>query len=385
MITPEFPPKIGGLGVYVHNLSKEMIKRGHEVVVITRGSWKGLRTVRLDGIDVYRVPYIPLYPLLVTTQGIFQNRILNELRSDLDIVHVHHPISPPFNTALPMIVTVHASVGSGSIEFQNFYSSVRVPGPLFSIMRRYVQASERRMLEKANCITTVSNALVNELHNLHGFGANSISVLGNGVDTEVFEPRDAKPEEKIVLYTGHLAYNKGLIDLVEAARYVLCKYPEVSFVLTGRGPFEGEIRRMLAKMKMTENFRLVGFVERPTLIELYQNASVYVFPSYYEGLPTSILEAMACGTPVVATAIDGIPEVVIDGKNGFLVPLKDPKAIANAIVRLLGDKELRERIGRAARQTIREHFSWDTVASRALECYRLLAEGSSRKGRRNES
>lgn len=132
MITPEFPPKIGGLGVYVYNLSKEMIKRGHKVMVITRGSWKGLQAARLDGIDVYRAPYIHAYPLLVATHGIFQNRILNDLSSELDIVHVHHPLSPTINTPLPIMVTMHASVGPGSIESQNFYSSRRVPGPLFS-------------------------------------------------------------------------------------------------------------------------------------------------------------------------------------------------------------------------------------------------------------
>jgi glycosyltransferase involved in cell wall biosynthesis len=374
MITPEFPPKIGGLGGYVHKLSKEMIKRGHEVVVITRGSWEGLKTARVDGIEVYRVPYIHVYPLLLHTHQIFQNMILKQLRSELDLVHVHHPICPPINTTLPVIVTLHASVGSGSIESQNFYSSGRIPRPLFSLMRSYVKASERRMLERADCITTVSNALVNELHSLHGLDATSIRVLGNGVDTDVFEPGKAKPNDKTVLYTGHLAYNKGLIDLVEAARHVLHIYPDVSFVLTGRGPIERELRGMIARMNMTNNFRFVGFVERSTLIELYQNATVYVFPSYYEGLPTSVLEAMACGTPVVASAIDGIPEVVIDGKNGFTVPVKNPKAIANAIVRLLEDEELRERIGRTARQTILDRFSWNMVANRALEYYRTLTE-----------
>jgi glycosyltransferase involved in cell wall biosynthesis len=376
MITPEFPPKVGGLGVYVHNLSKEMIKRGHQVVVVTRGSWKGLKADRLDGINVYRVPYIHVYPLLVPTHRIFQNRIFNELRSDLDLVHVHQPFSPPIDTTLPMIVTLHTWVGPGSIELQTFYSGRRIPGPLFSLMRSYVKATVGRMLERADCVTTVSKALVNELHGLRGIDPASIKVLGNGVDAEAFEPRKAKPNEKIVLYTGRLAYNKGLVELVEAARHVLRKYPEVSFVLTGRGPIESELRGMIAKMNMSNNFRLVGFVERARLIELYQNATVYVFPSYYEGLPTSVLEAMACGTPVVASAIDGIPEVVIDGKNGFIVPVKNPKAIASVIVRLLEDEELRERIGQAARQTIQEHFTWEEVANRTLKCYTDLLEAA---------
>jgi glycosyltransferase involved in cell wall biosynthesis len=239
-------------------------------------------------------------------------------------------------------------------------------------MRSYVKATEGRMLEQAGCITTVSKALANELHILHGIDPGSIKVLGNGVDTEAFVPGKAKPNEKIVLYTGHLAYNKGLIDLVEAARHVLRKYPEVSFVLTGRGPIERELRAMIANMNIANNFRFVGYVDRASLIELYQNATVYVFPSYYEGLPTSVLEAMACGTPVVATAIDGIPEVVIDGKNGFTVPVKNPRAIAFAIVRLLEDEELRKRIGQTARQTIREHFTWNDVANRTLKCYSSL-------------
>jgi glycosyltransferase involved in cell wall biosynthesis len=376
MITTEFPPKVGGAGVYVRNLSKELIKRGHQVVVITRGSWKGLEKARVDGIEVFRVPYIHVYPLLVHTHGIFQSMIFNELRSNFDLVHVHQPFAPPVKTTLPMIVTLHTSVGPGSIELQTFYTGRRIPGPLFSLMRRYVKASQDRILERADCVTTVSRAVANELHALHGLDAASIRVLGNGVDTETFEPGKAKSNEKTVLYTGGLSYRKGLVDLVMAAKYVLNKYPEVSFVLTGRGSIERELRALIAKMNMTNNFRLVGFVDGASLIELYQNATVYVFPSYYEGLPTSVLEAMACGAPVVASAIDGIPEVVINGKNGFTVPVKNPKAIASAILVLLEDEVLRKEIGQAARQTIQEHFTWNKVASRTLKCYDGLFEAA---------
>ncbi|HYW01026.1 MAG TPA: glycosyltransferase family 4 protein [Candidatus Acidoferrum sp.] len=374
MINTEFPPKVGGGGAYIHNLSKELIKRGHQVVVITRGSWKGLKTDRLDGIEVYRVPYIHVYPLLVITHKIFQNRIFNALRSnsDFDLLHFHQSFSPPINTTLPIIVTQHTSVGPGSFELQNFYAGKRIPGPLFSLMRSYVKGAEGRMLERADCITTVSKAMANELHNLHGTDPRAIKVLGNGVDTEAFVPGNGKPNEKIILYTGRLAYHKGVFDLVKAARHVLDEHPEVSFVLTGRGPIEQELRTMVTNMSMTNNFRFAGFVERTRLIELYQNATVYVFPSYYEGLPTTILEAMACETPVVATAIDGIREVIIDGKNGFTVPVKNPEAIASVIVRLLDDEELRKRIGQAARQTILEHYTWNEVANRTLKCYNDL-------------
>ena len=386
MITNEFPPKIGGMGGYVYNLSKEMVKRGHKVTVVTRGSWRGLQAARFNAIDVYRVPYIHIYPLLEATQGIFQNRILKGLSSELDVVHVHHPISPKFNTALPIMVTLHASVGLGSIDSQNFYSSRRLPGPLFSAMRSYVRSGERKILERADCITTVSNALVNELHSLHGIDVSSITVLGNGVDTELFKPPKTRSDEKTVLYTGRLYYNKGLLDLVKAAKHVLHRYPETSFVLTGRGPIEGQLRRIIARLNISKNFRFTGFVEESTLIELYQSATVYVFPSYYEGLPTSMLEAMACGTPVVVTAINGILEVVKDGQNGFTVPVKDPMTMANAIARILSDNDLQERIGRAARVTIKEGFTWEIVAKRASECYRSLAKsGESYKAADHEA
>jgi glycosyltransferase involved in cell wall biosynthesis len=133
-------------------------------------------------------------------------------------------------------------------------------------------------------------------------------------------------------------------------------------------------------MNISENFRFTGYVEKSTLIELYQSAAVYAFPSYYEGLPTSVLEAMACGTPVVATAIDGITEVVKDGQNGFTVPVKNPDAMANAIMKVLRDKDLQERIGRAARLTIEEGFTWEIVANRASECYAMLARSRESSG-----
>jgi glycosyltransferase involved in cell wall biosynthesis len=109
---------------------------------------------------------------------------------------------------------------------------------------------------------------------------------------------------------------------------------------------------------------------------LYQRAAVFVHPAHYEGLPTVLLEAMACGRPVVATAVSGALDVIQPGENGLLVPPRNPSEMAAAILRLLADPAMAERLGRAARHTVEERYSWEKVGSRYLQLYQQLAEAA---------
>jgi len=377
MLTSEFPPTIGGVSHYVYNLSTELIRKGHKVTVITRGSWKGLQTNCAKGISVYRLPFLRIYPFHVEIHKVFLTRIFKLLEPDFDLVHVHHPLSPLIHTSLPIVVTVHSSLGlseSGSIEFQNFYSSVDIPRPLLSLIRSYFRKIEQRIIENADVTTTVSTALIKELKEHYGFDAISLNLLGNGVDTALFTPGNAKENAPYILYTGRLSWNKGLIDLVKSAKYILNEHPEVSFVLTGRGPLENDLRKLVTKMKMSREFSFVGYVDTQSLVQYYQNAKVFVLPSYYEGLPTTLLEAMACGIPVVTTSVGGIPEVVVNGKNGFIIPIKDPTAIASAVSKLLENEKQRVNMGRIARNTVEKNYSWDRVASEALKYYESITK-----------
>jgi glycosyltransferase involved in cell wall biosynthesis len=146
----------------------------------------------------------------------------------------------------------------------------------------------------------------------------------------------------------------------------------MKFLLSGRGPFLKKLEQEVQLRGLQEKVVFLGYIDRRKLIEIYQNATIHVVPSHYEGLPTVLLEAMACGLPIVATDIGGNNEVISSGVNGFLVPPKHPEEMAAVILRLLKDAALREKIGRAARKTIEENYTWDKITDRIVECYEKI-------------
>ncbi len=189
--------------------------------------------------------------------------------------------------------------------------------------------------------------------------------------------RSARSPCPYVLTVARLAPRKGLLDLVECARLVARRYPGARFVLAGGGSLEGRLRRLVAKLGLGDQFLMRGHIsfQSPDLVRLYQRAAVVVQPSHYEGMPGSLLEAMACGRPVVASAISAHAEVIRnEEENGLLVPPHAPEAMAEAIVRLLKEREERVRLGRNARRTIEAEYTWEVVTDQYLACYQDLAE-----------
>lgn len=364
MSTP-FPPE-EGIGNYVYNVSRRLIERGHKVTVITRGSLKRSESDVFDGIEVFRAPFIPAYPLHVHLHGSFVNRLFSSLEEDFDLIHIHTPLSPIIRTSLPVVSTIHTSLieDARHIEVIDFRSLAT------KLLTRFISYSlVLRLIENSDFVTTVSNSVSEELKEYYGMDKSI--VVGNGVDEKVFTPGQDKVEEKYILYTGRLSYRKGLFDLLECGRQICKDYPDISFILTGKGPLLGKLQKRAFEMKLNEKFKFAGYVEKERLIKLYQNAMVSVLPSYYEGLPTVLLEAMSCGLPVVATDISGNTEVIEDGKNGLLIPPKSPLKLAETISELLEDEKLREKLGRNARETIKEKYTWNTVTNGIEYRYKL--------------
>lgn len=369
MITREFPPKSGGIGYYVYNLSKKLLERGHQIAVITPISVSRTRREIVDGIDVFRVRLIPSYPFHIWIYGFFINSLFRSLESQLTLVHLHSPMSPPIRTSLPTITTVHTSMKIDA----RYHEILDVHSMAVKALSMIIYPPiELNLLRSSTKITAVSQSVADGL-NEYGFDPHEVAVVGNGVDESIFSPPKSKTyRDNYVLFTGVLRPRKGLFDLIKCAECVCKVDPDVKFVICGRGPFLSILQEKIRQAKMQKRIMLLGYVRRKKLIQLYQNATVHVVPSHYEGLPTVLLEAMACGLPVVATDIGGINEVITTGENGFLVPPKSPEDMGNTILRLLDDRGLREKIGRAARETIEERYTWDKITDNILEVYEDL-------------
>jgi glycosyltransferase involved in cell wall biosynthesis len=233
---------------------------------------------------------------------------------------------------------------------------------------------ELKILRASMKISAVSQSVAKELKE-YGLDIQEITAVGNGVDEKTFVPlRNRNYSEKYVLFTGWLTARKGLFDLIECAEYVCRVYSDVNFVICGTGPFFRKLEKEIRSRGLQKRIMLLGYVNRTKLIQTFQNATVQVIPSHYEGMPTVLLEAMSCGLPVVATDISGNNDVISSGVNGFLVPPKCPEEMAKIVNRLIDDISLRENIGRAARKTIEKYYTWDTIADNILKCYENMLE-----------
>lgn len=208
-----------------------------------------------------------------------------------------------------------------------------------------------------------------------------IRVLPNPVPTSEFSPlAEGKPDVARgggnVLFLGAFSKRKGIYDLIEAMADVVRARPDVLFELGGDQDVD-EVERLIEQRDLSENVRLLGWVRGGEKLATFARAHVYVLPSYHEGLPIGVLEAMAAGLPVVTTPVGGLPEVVKDRVNGFLVTPGDVRALASAILALLDDPDLRRRMGAANAELVRSRHDAELVARTLVSWYRFLVEGTS--------
>ncbi|MFZ3382334.1 MAG: glycosyltransferase family 4 protein [Candidatus Methanoperedens sp.] len=364
----KFPPE-EGIGNYIYNMSKEFIRKGHNVTIITRGGVHKIKKENFEGIELYRVPFLPLYPFHVQIHSIFVNNFISENESKFDILHFHTPLPPIIRSDLPLITTVHTPMKTDTerVEIINIFSvAVKLQGKISFLI-------ERKLFAISDKITSVAKSVSEELAD-YGLNPNDVEVIGNGVDEKIFHPARNKTNERYILYTGRLSYRKGLFDFIECGIELCKRHPDINFKLTGKGPLLDKLKMIIGESGYVDRFEFLGHVDKSRLIELYQNATIFVLPSHYEGLPTTLLEAMSCGLPVVATAVSGNLDVIDSGKNGIFVPIKSPYKMADAISSLLDDEQKRAKIGAAARKTIEKKFTWDIISSRIMHCYESVLQ-----------
>jgi glycosyltransferase involved in cell wall biosynthesis len=212
-------------------------------------------------------------------------------------------------------------------------------------LARRVPAAARAILRRAQLAICASEELGAAARAL---GARAVRVIPSGVDVP---DTVAEPEEPPhALFAGRLSPEKGVLELVEAAR-------GLPLVVAGDGPLRDRVPGAL------------GFVPHDELLRLYERAAVVACPSHREGFGVVCAEAMAYGRPVVASSVGGLRDLVVDGETGLLVPPRDPDALRGALQRLLGDRELRARLGNAARERARGVLSWERATALTVQAY----------------
>ena len=202
-----------------------------------------------------------------------------------------------------------------------------------------------------------------------------IRVIYNGINTDVFRPLEREDDGVFeIICASRLSKRKGFRYVIDAVAKLLQHHPNIHLTIAGgEGDAEGELKKQVAELGLGENVTFTGHYVFEEIVPLYQKADVFVFPSFNEGMSNNMLEAMACGLPIIMTPTGGAEELVRDGENGFMINFADSDAIADKISRLIGDRRLRGDMGRSSRQSA-EQMSWRRVAESYFQLYGSLQQ-----------
>ena len=231
-----------------------------------------------------------------------------------------------------------------------------------------------------NKVVAVSEATKNFLIQERGVPENKVEVIKYGVDLNKYNiigdknPRELiglNVEDKVIGMVGRLNSQKGHIYLINAARDIVKFYPDVKFVIVGEGILKNELIDQVKAYNLKRNFLFLGY--RKDVNYILGAFDIFVLPSLYEGLPNAILEAMAVGKPVVATAVDGTTEIIEDGKTGLLIPPKDPSQLKNALLKLLSNKTMAAEMGLNGRKRVEKIFSLERQVDEFQNLFNSLA------------
>lgn len=379
-IVPYFLPYHGGQERYVYNLSKYLVKMGHEVHVATSNYPDDGKDEIIDGITIKRYKCLarPLRNPLTPSMLLLGNEI-----KKFDIVHTHNEHSFAAMVAaylrrridVPLILTCHGQLIFGSKTADYFE-------------RVYSRIIGRRIFKAADRIISLSSSDLNYISSL-GIDLKKISILPNAIDMEElfkidsgsFEANNPKNSflqrlngKRIIMFVGPVIQRKGVQYLIKSIPKVLIKTGDDSvFILVGGGEFLNQARQLATEMQINEHIIFTGRLTEEELIETYRCADLFVLPSLSEGVPTTILEAMYFGLPVVATDIPGVKDHFKD--VALLVPPKNEDRLAEAIIKLLDDEELTKRLSKAGVELIKGKYTWDVVAKEYERIYIEMQEG----------
>ncbi len=384
------------LGVFIHNQVKSIIKQGCDAVVVSpipwvpawlwRKRWNGYRGIpkeeHRNDIAVFRPRYFRtpggkwVYPWEGFSMYIGCKSLVASLhrRFNFDLIHAHRIIPDGYAAILlgkRLNIPVVCSARGGEAYQVPFES-------------RLCYLSFKRVLSASDRITTVSGAL-RDIVAENGFRQKT-EVIYNGCNVDRFHYADKAEarkglelplDRKIFLFIGHIITSKGVLELIKAFHELKNRGSSALLIMIGFGDDVVKVEDEIKSRNLSESVILPGYIPHERL-PLWINASdIFVLPSYQEGLPNVVLEAMACRKPVIATRVGGIPEVVSDGVTGILVEPRNVFQLTEAMQTLLRDEDLCSRLGVAAEGLINERFTWEASADSLIKIYQDLLENKS--------
>ncbi len=368
MVTEWLDARGGGVTVHVKYLTEFLMRYNIDVEIIT-GCWNP-EEVPVDApVHVIKGPKDPFFRLNISP---WTSKEMREIikKGDFDVVHAHHAFARMPLSALSIardlgirsILTTHTV--SFMPDYEYLWKTISYGYPVY-----------RMMLSNADEIIAVSVAAKKFISH---FTDVPVRVIPNGVDSHKFRKMNKVEARKIMgfgdepffLYVGRLVSKKGLFNLLLAFKDVIKEIPGAKLRIAGKGKLKPVLQSFTNVLGINENVEFLGFVPDELLNPLFSSADIFVLPSSFgESFGIVILEAMASGTPVIGTRVGGIEEILAGG-NGILVPPSDPSALADAMLSLINDTDLQEKIVKKALQKVKEKYDWRVVARKIADIYK---------------
>lgn len=343
------------------------LKDRYQLSAATMAGMKFEETLKSLGVQTYPVDMgsqLSFKPVYKIFDIIKKNKV--------DFIHSQGARADFFARVAGRIAGIPYNICTIATPIEKFDIGVLRKG-IYRFIDRLTESSVDRFI-------VVSDSLEKLLTSKRGISAKRVVKIHNGIELHKYHPAYNSGKLRIELgisqdvpligSIGRIIWSKGLEYLIEATKEIFILYPQARLLIVGEGPFKNKLVLKCKKLGIINNVIFTGFIN--DIREILSSIDLLVFPSLSEGFPMVVLEAMAMGKPIVATRIDGITEQISDGKEGLLVPPKDPSALAEAVSKLIGNRKLAKSMGLAARKKAEAEFSVEKMIAETEKVYQSL-------------
>ncbi|OPL18163.1 MAG: hypothetical protein AVO35_06570 [Candidatus Aegiribacteria sp. MLS_C] len=354
-------PEAGGAEVHLHEILKRAVSAGHTVTQVSQAV-KGLPPEEMiDGVRILRHGRRNTFNFSVRRFALSL-----DIGTNFDLVLedlCKIPFYSPRWSPVPVLTVVPHLFGTTA------YREVAFPLALYvNFMESFIPSAYRD-----STFVAISDSTRTDLIS-RGIPAGRISVIPCGIDTGFYSPGPPEPEQGTFLYVGRLKRYKGVHLIISALRLLREAGRDCRLTVLGSGDYDHELRKLASKQGLEDSVTFEGFVSQERKLHWLRRAWAAVFPSEKEGWGLTVIEANACGTPVIASDSEGLRDSVRNGETGILVPHGDLEALAEAMGRIASDSELRSDLGAKGKEWA-GNFDWDSTARRMLQVMEETAEG----------
>lgn len=352
-----YPFVVGGIGIHTHELSEHQVRLGHDVTVYTLVNKSEKRNPQVKYKIIKNKKILSFLGNSINPLLFFN---LFHMRNDFDIIHAHSHLFFSTNICAiirkigssPLIITNH---GIMSASAPNWFNSI------------YLKTIGKWTLNAADAVLCYTDEEKKELINSLSIDEEKIFIIPNGVNLGIFYPDPVELEDHYptLLWIGRIVKGKGVHFLIQATALILREIPNIRLKIIGEGPEKEKMEELIKKLNLEDAISISDYVNYQNLPDIYRESDIFILPSMNEGVPKTVLEAMACGKPIVISEFSHLRELISD--SGLMFQKGDIYALAGAILKLMNNETLRKEYGKNARNKIIKNYSWDNTVQKTTE------------------